>query len=678
MTTKDKLNKIAGNLWWSWNPDALQLFDRLNPDAFRVSSHNPRVALSRADTEILRDSSFESDVNAVYERFLSYMAANPATDTSERTAYFCMEFGLHESLPLYSGGLGILAGDHLKAASDAGLNLTGIGLFLRDGYFKQYFDDHLLQQAEHPSIDVTEHPLEPVLNSEGDPLLVSVDCGNEEVFLRTWRLRVGRVELYLLDSDVSTNRHENRFLTSRLYQGRTHIRLKQEIVLGIGGVRLLAALGKDVDVFHMNEGHCAFLALELLKDSMFGPDLENVRSRVVFTTHTPVLAGHDRFEPKLILSELESMRAALRLSKRQFLSLGRVNAESDDEWFTMTILALKSSRAANGVSELNGHVARAQWHPLFAPEPVNNVPIGYVTNGVHLETWTSPDARAFLKRHVGDWSGPDASQNMWSKVDDIPAKDLWNYRERLRSALVAFVNEHSPRQSFDQKVNLSPSSLTIGFARRFASYKRALLLFSDLDRAKRLFSNPDLPIQIIFAGKAHPDNDEGRYFIRRILELSRLPEFEGKVVFLENYHMGIGKMMVSGTDVWLNNPRRPHEACGTSGQKVNIHGGLNLSVLDGWWAEGFDGANGWAIGSGAEGAYHDDHHQDTADAESLYAVLENEIVPMFYNRDSSDIPVEWVSRMRQAMRGLTYEYSARRMMRDYIRDLYSVSAPASV
>ncbi|GMQ81663.1 MAG: alpha-glucan family phosphorylase [Rhodothermia bacterium] len=670
MGIRKKLEHLASNLWWSWNPEALDLFRRLNPSVFEVSNGNPRVALRRALSSVVDDPRFQTDVDEIYSEFISYMEAGTNSEPSIRTAYFCMEFGLHESLPLYSGGLGILAGDHLKASSDAGLDLTGVGLLLRHGYFKQYFDDTLLQQAEHPSIDVTKQPLEPVRNEAGEPLLVSVFCGKDEVFLRAWRLKVGRIELLLLDSDINRNLHENRFLTSRLYQGRTHIRLKQEIVLGIGGVRFLKAIGKDIDVYHMNEGHCAFLTLELLSDAGWEAGEDSVRSQCVFTTHTPVLAGHDRFESKLVVSELDNLRQKLGCTKRELLSFGRVNPDSDDELFTMTILALKLSRSANGVSKLNGHVAREQWHPVYADKSVDEVPIGHVTNGVHLSTWASIHARPFLRNQFGEWENPDLSVNGWSGIRETSDSELWEYRRMLRTKLIEFVEDRVGHQSFDQAVDLSPDALTIGFARRFASYKRAPLLFSDLDRAARLFSNTDLPVQIIFAGKAHPDNDEGRYDIKEILDITRQSEFSGKVIFLENYNMGIGRMLVSGSDVWLNNPRRPHEACGTSGQKVTIHGGLNLSVQDGWWAEAYDGSNGFAIGNQDQANDMDTTAGDIRDAEFLYSTLEEQILPMFYERNDAGIPEEWLGRIRNAMQELTFEYSARRMIRDYIDKIY--------
>ena len=672
MDTRQKLEAIADNLWWSWHPEALDLFRRLNPEAFDGSGDNPQAALRQADFEVLDDPAFEEDVDEVYTDFAAYMAHGPGVDAGNRTAYFCMEFGLHQSLPLYSGGLGILAGDHLKAASDARVPLTGIGLFLRDGYFKQYFNDKLLQETEYPSIDVTRQPMEPVLDENGDTLVVTVHCGVYPVHLRAFRIRVGHVDLFLLDSDFNSNRHEDRFLTSRLYQGRTKIRLKQEIVLGIGGVRLLRALNRPVDVFHMNEGHCAFLTLELLREQGFVGKQEAVRAGCVFTTHTPVLAGHDRFEPELLLEQLEHFQTELGCSDSELLSFGRIDPDDAKEPFTMTLLAFKMSRTANGVSELNGQVTRRQWHRLYADLPEDQVPIGHITNGVHLPTWTAHASRLFLKKHIGPLDRIMTSPEMWAAIHDVFDADLWAYRCRLRRRFVEYVIARCRRQSFDQKVALSPDALTIGFARRFASYKRATLLFSDLERARTLLSDPDRPVQIIFAGKSHPDNDDGRYAIREILETAQLPGFEGKVIFLENYHMGVARRLISGCDVWLNTPRRPHEACGTSGQKVNVHGGLNLSILDGWWSEGYDGTNGWAIGDRTQDESMDIHAQDARDADLLYTVLENEVIPSFYERNEADVPVAWLEKVRSAMSGLTYRFSAHRMITDYADQIYNV------
>ncbi len=668
-STRDKLELLVSNLWWTWHPEALELFQRLNPGAFRESGHNPLAALQAASEEVMEEAGYAREVDAAFDEFQAYMASPGDHADAPRTGYFCMEFGIHESLPLYSGGLGILAGDHVKAASDAGLPLVAVGLFLRDGYFKQYFDPQGWQQDEYPSMDATRHPLELVRHDDGSQVVVSVHSGRTEIRLRAWRMRVGRTSLYLLDTDFSANTYENRFLTRRLYQGDRKTRLQQEIILGIGGVRMLRALGEHVEVYHMNEGHCALLTLELLRECH---SEEEVRERCVFTTHTPVMAGHDRFDSGLFLDQLVVFREQLGVSEYDLMAWGRVNPEDTTERFTMTVLGLNLARSANGVSKLNGQVARRQWQHLHPGSQADEVPIGHVTNGIHLPTWTALHARPFLNKTLGKgWLDRRDEPDCWHPIAQVSSADLWAYRRSLRENLIEFVDEHIRHQTLPQNANLDPDVLTVGFARRFATYKRAPLLFRDLDRAAALFNDPERPIQVIYAGKAHPADKEGQRYIQQIFELSRDPRFNGRLVFLENYNIEVGRMLVSGTDLWLNNPRRPHEASGTSGQKVAIHGGLNLSILDGWWPEGFDGTNGWAIGQDASHVYRDPAVQDPEDAEFLYEILTSGVVPAFYERDPNGIPEEWVSRMRSAMQGLSYPFSALRMVKDYIETVYA-------
>ena len=676
MDVREQLEAIASNLWWSWHPEAVELFRRLNPGAYAGSGNSPVAALRLADESVMGETSFAAEVDAVYRDFRSYMDTPGPYADRERTAYFCMEFGLHESLPLYSGGLGILAGDHIKAASDAGLPLTAVGIFLRDGYFKQYFDSDGWQQDEYPSIDATRHPVELVRGPNGEALVVTVHLGWTALHLRAWKLNVGRVRLLLLDADFDANPYEVRFLTRRLYQGDRRTRIQQEIALGIGGVRLLRALGESFDVYHTNEGHCAFVTLELLRERRQSGDWSTppdqwVRARSVFTTHTPVPAGHDRFEPGLFLEQMAKFREQLGMTEHELLSWGRVNAHDLTESFTMTVLGLKLSRSANGVSKLNGEVSRRQWHHLFPQYRVDDVPISHVTNGVHLPTWAAPHARAFLREHLGaDWIGRRSEGKIWDRLDTVPDEALWAYRSQLRKALIDFVSEHVRYQTLPQSPRLDPNSLTIGFARRFATYKRAPLLFQELQRTIDLFRQPGRPVQIVYAGKAHPADLEGQKFIHYIYEMTRDPRFEGRLVFLENYNMEVGRMLVSGCDVWLNTPRRPYEASGTSGQKVAIHGGLNLSILDGWWPEGFDGTNGWSIGNDASHEYKDPAVQDPEDAAFLYGALSRQVIPLFYERDERGIPVQWVAMMRSAMKTLSYRFSAYRMIVDYIETVY--------
>ncbi len=676
MTTREKLAVLAGNLWWSWHPEALDLYRQLNPGAFRASGNSPLVALREADPGVLEDAAFAQAVTAVYDAFQRYLHAPPRYGHAPRTAYFCMEYGLHESLPLYSGGLGILAGDHAKAASDLGLPFTAVGLFLRDGYFKQYFDATGWQQAEFPSLDATEQPLTLVTDDQGQPVTVSVHLGLQALHLRAWRIDLGRNPLYLLDTDFDANPFTLRFLTRRLYQGDRTTRIRQEIILGIGGLRLLRALGHDADVFHMNEGHCAFLTFERLREEL-ARGLERaeaeaaVRTQTVFTTHTPVMAGHDRFAPDLFLDQMRGFKQQIGLSDYDLLAYGRVHPNDVTEAFTMTVLGLKLSRRANGVSKLNGEVARRQWHHLYADRPVSEVPIDHVTNGVHLPTWTAPAARPFLRRHLGDdWLDRRDEADVWRRIQDISDEDLWAYRSMLRRVLLAFVETHLRTHGLPQTTALDPDTLTIGFARRFATYKRAPLFFHDVERALAFFADPDRPIQMIYAGKAHPADEGGKRFIQEIFEMTNHPALRGRLIFLEDYNMAVGRMLTSGCDVWLNNPRRPYEASGTSGQKVAIHGGLNLSILDGWWPEGYDGQNGWAIGNDASHHYKDPKIQDPEDAQFLYDTLADEVLPAFYTRDERGLPTEWLARMRRAMTKLPYAFSAHRMVSDYISRIY--------
>lgn len=681
MTTKEKLQALASNMWWSWNPEVLDVFERLAPAAFRASNHNPNVALKAAGDNIPQDTAFVRDVDAAYDAFQAYMQGPARFGEAPRTSYFCMEYGLHESLPIYSGGLGILAGDHAKAASDVGLRFTAIGLFLREGYFEQHFNDTGWQQETYPVVDPSDHALTLVTGSDEAAVTVRLDVGADVLHLQAWRLNLGRTVLYLLDSDRPDNPEHLRGLTRRLYQGDRATRLEQEMVLGIGGVRMLRALGIETDVYHMNEGHCALITLELLRERLAaGDSLENaeawVREHTVFTTHTPVLAGHDRFDPHLFGERMSTFREQIGLSEYDLLAYGRVNPDDAQESFTMTILGLKLSRQANGVSKLNGEVARAQWHSLYPNRPLHDVPIGHITNGIHLPTWTVREGRAFLDRHLGDWMQNRLEPGFWQGIENVSDEALWAYRCALRRRLIEYVRERLPRQSLPQKAFLNPDALTIGFARRFATYKRAPLLFSDFEQAIELFSQPDRPVQIIYAGKAHPADEGGKRFIQQIYEATQHPAFRGKVVFLENYNMAVARMLISGCDVWLNNPRRPMEASGTSGQKIATHGGLNLSILDGWWPEGYNGRNGWAIGHDASAEIRDAHHQDSEDARFLYDTLRHQVIPEFYDRGDDGLPHRWIARMRNAMQSLSYAFSAERMVIDYIEQMYQ-SSPAN-
>ncbi len=678
MTTREQLHHIAGNLWWSWNPEAIDLFRQVNPDVFAATDNNPLRALKHARKEVLEDTSFVQRVAAVHQRLTDYLSRPGELSATPHTAYFCMEYGLHESLPLYSGGLGILAGDHTKAASDLGIPFTAVGLFLREGYFKQYFDRGGVQQADYPAKPVTSLPIELATNADGDPVTVTVDLGIQQIVVRAWILMVGKTKLILLDCDIDPNPFPFRYLTRRLYAGSSRTRIRQEILLGIGGLRMLRALGETPERFHMNEGHCAFVALELLREQMAAgmepsTAAQAVRDKCVFTTHTPVKAGHDRFDAELFLDQMSLFKSEIGLSDGALMAYGRANPNDISEPFTMTILGLKLAGICNGVSRLNGEVARAQWHHLYPDRPVAQVPIGHVTNGIHLPTWTSPLARDFLDANLPGWQhDPDA----WQRIDSVSDRDLWDYRRTLRKSLLDFVAHKAPTQSMPQTPKLDPDVLTIGFARRFATYKRAPLFFYDVERALEFFNATDTPLQMIYAGKAHPADKHGKEFIRRIFELTQHPALQGRLVFLENYDMEIGRMLVGGTDIWLNNPRRPYEASGTSGQKVAVHGGLNFSILDGWWPEGYDGTNGWSIGSDSSADYMDPEIQDKQDSNFIYDTLREDVLPAFYTHDEHGLPSSWIARMRSAMRRLTYQFSARRMVREYAVNYYALTEAA--
>ena len=680
MTTREKVDAIASNLWWSWSPDARALFERLAPTAFHESGNTPRAALHAADDAVFDDPDVQASVDDVYDTFTDYLEQPPHFDDAPETAYFCMEYGLHESMPLYSGGLGVLAGDHAKTASDLGLPFTAIGMFLREGYFEQSFDSDGWQQAIYPPLDPEIHPLELVTDDDGEAVTVTVHIGTQPVHVRAWKISLGRTPLYLLDTDFEANPKSFRTLTRRLYQGGDKERIQQEIVLGIGGLRFLRTRGVEPDVYHANEGHCAFLMLELLRERLNAgdvyPDAEAwVQEKCVFTTHTPVPAGHDRFKPDLFRKQMAGFAKTLDVPMHDLLALGRETPNDGNEPFCMTVLGLKLARASNGVSKLNGHVARQQWQGMYPDRALDEVPIGHITNGVHLPTWTSGPTRDFLAEHAsGDWLTERETPAFWEQLADVSDADLWNYRCALRQRLIDFIETHVHKRSMIMHPDLDPEALTIGFARRFATYKRAPLIFSDLERARAIFSNDEHPVQLIYAGKAHPKDDEGKRFIQRIYEISQQEGFAGKVVFLEGYDMEIGRMLVSGTDVWLNNPRRPLEASGTSGQKVAAHGGLNLSVLDGWWPEGYSGTNGWAIGPEPSGDYgkEDPHVQDREDALSLYEQLEESVIPTFYDRGENGLPDAWIARMREAMTGLPAPFSAKRMVIDYVEQMYRV------
>ncbi len=661
------------------------------------TNHNAVAVLKRVSHQELQARLFEPDfashVTTVLNEFTEYMrqgkkwcAELNSQNSLYPVAYFSAEFGLHESLPIYSGGLGILAGDFAKSASDLGIPFVGISLFYRYGYFQQRIGPDGWQHEEYPIADPALLPLELVTDSQGAPLVLTVEIDHATAVFHTWRLNVGRVVIYLLDTNRPENEERFRDITGRVYGGDATTRISQEIILGIGGIRLLRSIGVTPSIYHLNEGHSAFLILELLREKLAaGSTIANaesdVRKRTLFTTHTPVAAGHDLFTPSLIEYMLEGFSRTIPISMHYLLGYGRANPDNPHEEFCMTILALKMSSKANGVSELHGKVSREMWKHLYPNLSIENIPIVHVTNGIHTGGWASEKAHEFWNKRLGfDWTARLMDFEYWKKFreeDFITDGELWALRYSLRRELVEFTRRRLREQHYRHGGDgmalydsiLSPDALTICFARRFATYKRAPLLFRNLERTIAIITDSRRPVQVIFAGKAHPRDDEGKKFIKYIIEMTRHPQLFGKVVFIEDYDMNIARHLVSGADVWLNTPRRPLEASGTSGMKIGIHGGLHVSTMDGWWREGFDGSNGWAIGDDTTPDSPEQH--DILDATLLMTLLEQEIVPLFYQRNADGIPHAWIRRIRYTMGTLIPAYSSDRMVAEYAQQFYS-------
>jgi glycogen phosphorylase len=696
----ERLGALARNLWWTWHPEIAALFRDLDPVRWRQLSHNPVALLAELSPERLEQRVNElvlrSQINYAYRRLQEYLHADATWGTTHAgvlrvrpVAYFSAEFGLHESLPIYSGGLGVLAGDHIKSASHLDVPLVGVGLFYAHGYFLQRLDRDGWQREESLPVDLTHLPLEPVLGPDGRPLTVLVETRGGGLAARIRRLAVGRSTLLLLDSDVEGNRPEDRQLTAHLYGGDQRVRIRQELLLGVGGVRALRALGIDPGVFHLNEGHSAFAPLEVIRERMradglgFDAALREVAGRTVFTTHTPIAAGHDRFTADLVEEYLGPLREALGLSHEWLLGLGRIHPGNHSELFCMTVLALKLSRRANAVSALHGRVSRGMWADLWRGRGEEEVPIGHVTNGVHALSWLAPAMHDLYDRHLGpSWEGRLSEPEVWADVARIEDGELWETHQVLKARLRDFVRRRVARQCArraespgaveEARQALRPEVLTIGFARRFAAYKRSTLLLRDPGRLARLLNDPARPVQLIFAGKAHPHDEPGKQLLREVARLGADPRFAGRVVFVEDYDMDVARHLVQGVDVWLNTPRRPLEACGTSGQKVVLNGALNLSVPDGWWAEAYDGSNGFVIGRGE--THVSPEVQDARDAEALYRALENEVVPLYYDRDNDGLPRGWIARMKRAIRTLGWRFNSDRMVMDYVRRCYLPAA----
>jgi starch phosphorylase len=692
------LETLSRNLWWCWHLDAIELFRRIDPVLWDESGRNPIKFSTLIPQERLEklaeDESFLSHQERIRQLFeleveSSHDPSNSPLGKNDLIAYFSMEFGIHESLPLFAGGLGILAGDHLKAASDLGLPLVGIGLLYRCGYFHQYLDPNGWQQEEYPETDYYHLPLRRAKDPHGSEIRVTVAGPDGDIHATVWKIMVGRIPLYLLDTDIQENNSEIRNITYRLYDGGQKMRLAQEALLGIGGMRALAALGIEPSVCHMNEGHCAFAGLERLaqiksaKAVDLKTALEIVPRTTVFTTHTPVAAGHDEFPPELVEPYLGALEDQLGTSRQEMLSWGQAAGADNNGALTMFILAIHMAQHCNGVSELHGNVARRMWSKVWPGRPIDEVPITHITNGVHIPSWISIENSLLFERHLGpDWYLSTENEETSQRIDEIYDEELWRAHEMSRSRLVRicrklmvkqYTRQNASKSMMEQaETALDPKILTVGFARRFATYKRANLLLQEPDRLEALITDSKHPVQFIFAGKAHPKNNEGKELIKRLIEFSRGSRVCQRMVFLEDYDINIARHLYQGTDVWLNNPRRPYEACGTSGMKAAVNGVLNLSVLDGWWCEGYSKERGWRIGNGEE--YSDDAYQDAVEGQALFNILENDVIPCYYERKHGGIPDRWLSMMKASMKMGMLGFGSHLMVSNYRTRFYQQAA----
>ena len=697
--SQERLWSLARNLWWSWDQESSGLFLDLDPKRWRQLNHNPISVLGEIPMSQIERRSGElvlhGRINYAYRRQREYLNADRTWGARHAgilrprpVAYFSAEFGLHESVPIYSGGLGILAGDHLKSASDLGIPLVGVGLFYGQGYFRQHLDGNGWQLEEYLQTDVSQLPMEAAIGTDGAPVMVQIETRGGAIRAKVWRLKVGRCDLLLLDSNVEGNAPEDRELTSRLYGGDGRVRVRQELLLGVGGFRALRAMGVTPGVLHLNEGHSGFAVLEAIRSRMqdegigFDAAATRVSREVIFTTHTPVPAGHDRFGADLIEEHLGPLRESLGLSHEGLMAIGQEHPGNGED-FCMTVLGLKLSRRANAVSALHGEVSREMWAGLRPGKSEEAVRIGHITNGVHVPTWLAPQMSRLYDRHLGaGWHEHSAEARIWEGIENVDDGELWETHLSLKSRLLDFVR----RRAMDQAERrseprgailrlggvLSPDALTIGFARRFATYKRANLILADIEKLALMVNDPKRPVQFVFAGKAHPHDEWGKRVLQQIAELMRNAQFADKFVFVEDYDINVGRHFVQGVDVWLNNPRRPLEASGTSGQKVVLNGGLNLSVPDGWWAEAYDGLNGFAIGTGRTHSNMNVH--DTRDGDDLYRTLREEVIPLYYERDHDGLPRGWIKRMKRAIRTLGWRFNADRMVMDYTLKCYVPAA----
>ena len=697
-----RLPELAADLWWTWNTQAREVFRRLDYPLWRQTAHNPVLMLRLVSQEMLNQAAAEPRFLQIYDSAIEALdAARSAKDTwwqkrfpdhTGPIAYFSAEFALHQSLPIYAGGLGVLAGDHCKEASDLGIPLIGVGFMYPQGYFHQTVSPEGWQQEIYERLTWADAPIEPAITPEGVPCVVAVPLGSRSVLVSVWRVRLGRVKLYLLDTDLEENAPWDRELSARLYGGDRETRIQQEIILGIGGVRALKAMGSSPSVWHLNEGHAAFVVLQRIRDQIehgesFESALAEVRRTTVFTTHTPVPAGHDAFPFNLVETHLAGAWGTLGSYRDAFLALGHYDNGSGP-LFNMTALALRTAGSTNAVSQLHGHVTRDMWGPIWPGVAEDKRPVRAITNGVHVPTWISAELASLFDEYLPPtWRDIHDDPVIWEKVFDIPDEALWNARNALRNYLFAFIRERARLRWKEEHVSaarvvaagtlLDPNALTVGFARRFTGYKRPELVFRNPDRLLAILNASRRPVQIVFAGKAHPADETGKHHLQQVYRRAIDPLFGGRIAFVDDYDLHVAHFLVQGCDVWMNNPRKPLEASGTSGMKASVNGVPHLSIGDGWWAEGYTGDNGWLIDPRATG---DQDAIDDADAEALYTLLERDVVPTFYDRDRDGIPRRWLGFVRRAIISVTPRFSARRMVKEYAEDLYGAAAdkPAQV
>jgi glycogen phosphorylase len=689
-TVYDELLELTqNNLWWTWHPDIRSIFRDIDFDLFLETHENPLVFLRTIDRAKLEQQALDVDAPARIDRALRRLRRHMSCEgtwgllhagvlRSRPVVYFCMEFGIHESLPIYSGGLGILAGDHLKAAAHLGIPMVAVGMLYAQGYTSQVLNHEFWQEDVLEPYDIKDLPLRPAVDPKGNPVRVAVELPGRIVYAQVLEVWVGIVRLLLLDTRDPENSEADRALGARLYGGDQRMRIEQELILGVGGMRALRALGITPGVIHLNEGHCAFAVLELARHRVQTDGLDpllavrEAGASTVFTTHTPVEAGHDHFPHELVAEHLGALASSLGLPMDHILGLGRVRPEDQSSQFLPTVLALRLARNTNAVSALHGRVARAMWQQLYPNRTEHEVPIGHVTNGVHVMSWMSLEFDQLLRGHLGqNWPAHQANPDLWAKIEQIDPAEIWELKRVTKARTLRFLSQRVARTrerlGLQPAPPLDPEAFTIGFARRFVPYKRPDLLFHDPDRLARIV-NGHRPVNIIFAGRSHPADHPGKSLIQRVIRFTEEPRFRNRIAFVENYNIRVGRTLYQGVDAWLNNPRRPMEACGTSGMKVVMNAGLHVSVLDGWWAEAFDGENGFAIGTTETHARTEE--QDARDAEALYQLLENEVIPLYYDRDAHGVPRGWVQRVQRSMRTLAWRFSADRMMKDYVSEVY--------